>query len=202
MQTVMKFLEIKNFQKISDDIYDYVANRTEILDPTKYCFFNHVQPKHILQHTPSLANFLESNRLSPTVTAIIIVPPGLQDTLHTDVLGSYFRMLWPIKNCQGSLTRMFDVPREYLQLVNINNHANGDFDSNHASSNYCRVVGDQQWPLITEFELIQPVVMDTGVAHEIHYPVNAKGYRISFTIGFDMHLPISNSINAWQDLGF
>ena len=63
MRPVYKLLEIDNHQKISDDIYNYLVNHTELLKFEKYCFFNHISPIHIVQHVPSLKQFLDNNFL-------------------------------------------------------------------------------------------------------------------------------------------
>lgn len=202
MRPVYKFLEIDNYQKISDDIHHYLSNHTEILKFEKYCFFNHISPTHIVQHVPSLEEFLDKNSLKPTVTAVIVVPPGLENTLHVDVVEPYVRILWPIKHCQGSLTKMFDIPRECLKLHFQDNGAGGTFNPDHATSFFYQIVEQRDWPLINEFELLQPVLIDVSVAHAVHPAPDATEYRISFTMGFDKDLPISKSIEAWSKLGY
>jgi hypothetical protein len=197
MRPVYKLLEIDNHQKISDDIYNYLVNHTELLKFEKYCFFNHISPIHIVQHVPSLKEFLDNNCLKPTVTAVIVVPPGLENNLHADVDYPYVRVLWPIKHCQGSLTKMFDVPRECLKLHFQDEGVGGTFDPAQATSFFYQIVEQRDWPLIHEFELSQPVLIDVSVAHEVHPAPDATEHRISFTMGFDRDLAISKSINAW-----
>jgi hypothetical protein len=195
MRPVYKFLEIDNHQEISDDIYNYLINHTEILNPKNTVFFNHISSTHVIQHVPSLKEFLDYNFLKPILTAVIVVSPGRKDTLHVDVVDPYVRILWPIKHCQGSLTKMFDIPRECLKEKFLDN-ADHTFDPGHATS-FFEIVEQRDWPLINEFELSQPVIFDASVAHEVHTAPNATEHRISFTMGFDRDLPISKSIDAW-----
>ena len=184
-----KCLEVDNYQKISDDIYDYVINYTEILKFKTSVFYNNVSPIHIVQHVPSLKKFLDDNFLpTPTVTAIIVVPPVKERNLHVDTFDPYVRILWPIKNCQGSLTRQFDVPRECLKL---NFYPLGSTDTDY------QIMIERDWPLLSEIELLQPVLIDVSVAHEVHPAPDATEPRITFTIGFDRDLPISKSVKAW-----
>jgi hypothetical protein len=188
MKQTYRLFNIDNYQKIGDDIYDYVVNRTEILKYKTPVFYNDVSPAHIIQHVPSLKQFLDDNFLTPTVTAIVVVPPDDKDNLHVDTFDPYVRILWPIKNCQGWLTRLFDVPRECLEL---------NFTAQLSTDNYWQPVKGRNWPLIAEIELLQPVLIDVSVAHQVCPAPNATEHRISFTIGFDKDLPISKSIKAW-----
>jgi hypothetical protein len=207
MRQVYKFLEIDNHQAISDDIYNYLVNHTELLKFQNYCFFNHISPIHIVQHVPSLKQFLDNNCLKPIMAGVILVPPVPPDleksNLHVDVVDPYVRILWPIKNCQGSLTKMFNIPRECLKLISKENAVSGaQSNPENAQDRFYQIVGDQNWPLINEFELIQPALIDTSVAHEVQYAPGTTEYRISFTMGFDQDLPISKSIDAWPELNF
>ena len=187
MRPIWKFLEVDNYQKISDDIYDYMANYTEILKSKTPVFYNNVSPIHIVQHVPSLKKFLD-DRFLPMPTAIIVVPPSVERNLHSDTVDPYVRILWPIKNCQGSLTKMFDVPRECLKL---------NFSQSGSTDTYYQISLEKDWPLISDIELLQPVLIDVSIAHEVHPAPDATESRISFTIGFDRDLPISKSIKTW-----
>jgi hypothetical protein len=189
MRPIWKFLDIENHQKISDDIYNYMANHTGILKSETPVFYNNVSPIHIVQHVPSLKQFLDDKFLPmPTVTAIIVVTPSVERNLHSDTVDPYVRILWPIKNCQGSITKMFDVPRECLELT---------FSQSGSTDTYYQISLEKDWPLIGDIELLQPVLIDVSIAHEVHPAPDATKSRISFTLGFDRDLPISKSIKAW-----
>ena len=189
MRPVWKRLEVDNYQKISDDVYDYMVNYTEILKFKTPVFYNNISPMHIVHHVSSLKKFLDDNFLPiPTVTAIIVVSPSVESNLHADTIDPYVRILWPIRNCQGSLTKLSDVPRECLEL---------EFSQTGSTDTYYRPTVEKDWPLIDEIELLQPILLDVSIAHEVHPAPDAKEHRISFTIGFDRDLPISKSIKAW-----
>ena len=138
------------------------------------------------------------------LTAIVLVPPlpteQGKDSLHVDMLDPYVRILWPIKNCQGAITKLFDIPRENLKESFLDG-AEHTFDPNHATS-YFFPIEQRDWPLINEFELSQPVLIDVSVAHAVYPAPGATEYRISFAMGFDKDLPISKSIDAWTELNF
>ena len=188
MKQAYKLFNIDNYQKISDDIYNYVVNHTEILKVKTTVFYNDVPPTHIVQHVPSLKQFLDDNFLTPTLTAVIVVPPDEKNNLHVDSIDPYVRILWPVRNCQGSLTKLFDVPRECLE---------SDFYPVGSTGIFYRIVETRDWPLIAEIELSQPILIDVSIAHEVYPAPNATEPRISFTVGFGRDLAISKSIKSW-----
>lgn len=188
MKLVYKFYDVENHQAISDEVYDYVVNHTEILKPKTPVFFNDINILSMLRHTPLLINFLHEKFLEPKQIAVVVVPADMKPYLHVDTVDPYVRLLWPIKNCTGTKTKFYDIPREYLEL---------DHDSQGSSNIYYNITKEQQWPLIDEVELSQPLIFDASVAHAVHPAPNATEHRISFTIGFDKDLPISKSVKAW-----
>ena len=65
---------------------------------------------------------------------------------------------------------------------------------------------DRDWRFIGEVELTSPIVFDGSTAHAVHcaprpyaVPVHTDWFRITFTIGFDRSMPISNLVSAWPD---
>ena len=189
MKPIWKLFEVDNHQAISEQVYEYIINHTDILNSKRGpVFYNDISPIHMVQHVPLLEKFLNDNFLIPTTAAVIVLPPGRTNTLHVDTVDPFVRILWPVKNCQGSLTKLYDVPRECIELT---------YFPLESSTTYYNIVGDRDWPLLDEIELLQPVLIDVSVAHEVNLAPNATEPRISFTLGFDRDLPISKSIKAW-----
>ena len=188
MKLAYKFFDVDNHQTIGDEVYDYVGTHTEILKPKTPVFFNDVSVMSMLRHTPLLKNFLQQNLLEPKQISVVIVPSDMTPYLHVDTIDPYVRLLWPVKNCAGSKTKFFDIPREFLEL---------DHDSGGSTNTYFNITESRDWPSLGEVELTQPVIFDASVAHAVHPAPNATGHRISFTIGFDRDLPISKSVKAW-----
>ena len=184
-----RYINIENYNEISNQVYDFTVNHTDILKPRRPIFFNDVNTMHIIGHCPALKDFLIKNSLRPTQIAVVVVSPDLDPYLHADTLDPYVRLLLPVKNCEGAITRMYDVPRENLTL---------DWQNYSASNIYYDVIGDQDWPLLAEIELTQPVLFDASVVHAVYPAKDATDHRISFTIGFDRDLSISRSLKAWQ----
>ena len=187
MRLIYKFLDVNNHQHISDEVYEYVVNHTDILKPQDPVFFTDTDVQHTLTHTPLLQNFLQQRSLVPTKFSIIVAPADMIPYLHVDTKDAFVRILWPVKNCQGSKTKFYDVPRKYLKLSRLPNE--GVF--------YYDIIKQHNWQLIDEFELTCPLVFDAGVAHAVHPSPNSTEHRISFSVGFDRDLPISKSVQAW-----
>jgi hypothetical protein len=188
MKLVYKFLDVNNFQTISDEVYDYVVNCTEILQSIHPTFYTDVNIPHILKHSPSLREFLDQKFLMPDLISVIVVPPWEIPYTHVDYIDPYVRMLWPVRNCAGSRTKFYDVPKEFLKLT---------ADSKVSTNTYYHITEKRDWPLLGEVELIQPIVFDSSIAHAVHPAPDATEHRISFTLGFDKDLPISKSVKAW-----
>ena len=188
MKLVYKFYDVENHQAVSDEVYNFVVNHSNILTSSRPAFFNDVSIPGMLTHTPMLVDFLQQSSLVPKQIAVIVVAPDEKLQLHVDTADPYVRILWPVKNCIGARTKFYDVPREYLEL---------EHNTKDSSSLYYGITEQREWPSLGEIELTQPVIFDASVAHEVCAAPNATEHRISFTIGFDRDLPISKSVKAW-----
>jgi hypothetical protein len=186
MRPIYKFLEIENHQDISEEVYQYIITQTDALT-SKHYFVS--QPiNHMLSHCPLLVEFLQTRQLVPRLLATIVCRTNEQLKIHRDNDGvdPYVRILWPIKNCQGSKTKIWQVPEGAGELIS---EPNGTLHTEYSE--------DQERELIDEFELVSPVLFDASCVHNVCPDPELAGHRISFTIGFDRDLPISKSIKAW-----
>jgi hypothetical protein len=188
MKLVYKFYDVENHRAISDEVYSYVTEHTEILKPRNPIFFNDVDVFSMLKYTPLLAEFLQQQSLIPKQISVVVVPSDMDPYLHVDTIDPYVRLLWPVKNCIGARTKFYDVPRECLKL---------EHNIMGSSNIYYNITEQQEWASLGEIELTQPVIFDASVAHEVHPAPDATEPRISFTMGFDRDLPISKSVKAW-----
>ena len=118
MRPIYKFLDVDNFQAIGDQMYEFVANHTDILKPVEPVFFTDIDVEYTLYHVPLLKDFLNQQFLTPTKLSIIVAPAKSKPYLHVDTEDTFVRILWPVKNCAGSRTKFYDIPREYLKLSN------------------------------------------------------------------------------------
>lgn len=192
MNKIFKFLDVDNHQEISDEIYNFVLNHSDLLDSDAKFLFSLMDVDNMLTHTPLLQKFLQEKSLCPTVIGIVVTHADSPSNLHVDYVDNpnttYIRILWPVRNCQGSRTIFYNVPVESLQLVEQPN-----------GKPYYNIPDGQTLEYAEEFELTSPVVFDVSVAHEIIPAPGSTQHRISCSIGFDRALPLSNSIDAWDN---
>ena len=191
MSPIYKFLNIDNHQVIGDEVYQYTVDHTQVL-LLKNLFVDQDIGK-MLHYCPLLNDFLNIYKLIPKRLAIIVCPKNSEITMHKDNDGAdpYVRILWPVRNCQDSMTKLWQVPDDAGTLT---------VDANGIV--YTRFPSDQKRSQIDEFELSHPVLFNASCAHSVHPAPGSTKKRISFTIGFDRDLPISKSIEAWSELGF
>jgi hypothetical protein len=186
MKLAYKFLDVENHQAISEEVYRYIIDHTDAILNKNY--FNDQSIHHMLSHCPLLVEFLNSRHLVPKRLATIVCANKDTLTIHKDSDGvdSYVRILWPVRNCQGSKTKIWRVP-----------DGAGTLASDTNGILYTEFPINQERELIHEFELVSPVLFDASCVHSVHPDPELSGHRISFTIGFDRDLPISKSIKAW-----
>ena len=188
MRLVYKFLNIDNHQAISDEVYKYIVDHTDAILNENY--FNDQSIHHMLSHCSLLAEFLDSRHLVPQRLATIVCDNKDTLRMHKDSDGAdpYVRILWPVRNCQGSKTKIWRVPDGAGKLAS---DTNGTLFTEFST--------DQECELIDEFELSSPLVFDASCVHSVHPNTDLEGHRISLTIGFDRDLPISKSVKTWVD---
>jgi hypothetical protein len=191
MRPIYKFLNIDNHQEISNEVYQYTVDHTDVL-LCKNIFVDQ-DIGQMLHYCPLLNDFLNIYKLIPKRLAIIVCPKNSEITMHKDNDGvdPYVRILWPVQNCQGSKTKIWAVPKDAGTVM---------LDTNGIV--YTGFLAEQKRLQIDEFELSQPVLFNASCAHSVHPAPGSTETRISFTMGFDRDLPISNSIEAWSEFGF
>ena len=179
MNTIYKFLNIKDHHIVSEQMFAFVRDHSGllVLNPQ---FWTDLDVKTVLHHVPALSKLLKRNSLTPKQIAVIIVNPDNETDIHTDTLEPYVRILWPVKNCAGSRTKFYDIPRSFLRV-----EPPGRDSTNIACC---------------------PIVFDGSNAHAVHcaprsyaVPLHTDCFRMTFTVGFDKTLPISKLVSAWPD---
>ena len=190
MSSIWRYLTVDNHQLIGDEIYNFLLTQFDSLPhrPTNSSYYFGLNVSHTLKNCPLLAKFLSEQQLNPLVIAIVICNNQNKLELHIDLDGAdpYVRILWPVKNCQGSKTQFWRVPE-----------GSGKFISDNNGVLFTDFPPDQERELIDEFELTAPLVMDASVPHSADPDPDLDGDRISLIIGFDRDLPISKSVKAW-----
>jgi hypothetical protein len=168
-----RYLSIKNHAIISDKLYQFVQTKTDILE--KKWSWTTVDKDLVLAFVPELASslelFVQSNKIAQI--SFIYRPPGSQGPPHIDSK-KLVRILWPVKNCEGSYTKFFDLN---------NNEVVSKLDEE--GNTYLHINDKNPMPEIHAVELNRPIVFDTGVPHGVYTNPRLTGPRISATISFD-----------------
>lgn len=164
-----QYLDIPNHEVISNKIYDFLITNYDI---EKFIFWNEIDYKKLLNTIHDFKNAIDTLKLS--IKSIAIIKTKVNGNIHVDYndinLGGP-RLLWPIKNCNGSETRFFDVKQEWLETVFLENNIAYNKINNPSPLNQ-----------IDQFELSRPVVFNPQVAHGIYCnPIYIED-RISMTI--------------------
>jgi hypothetical protein len=178
-----KFLNIPNHEHVSNAVYDYVVNHTEILQ--KPVFWNWLDPEQVLTHVPDMARWFESKGVKPVLMALIYIEYTASDLTHIDVDPS-FRVLWPIRNCAGSHTIFYNIDRKYFRRIH-----------DHGAIYWELIKPDAPRKTMDFVELTQPVVFNPTLPHNIVLTQKLHGPRLSLTIGFDPQDPHSVNMDVW-----
>jgi hypothetical protein len=163
-----KFLSVDHHEDISKEIYRYIVEKTDILD--KQIFWNSVNVEKILEFIPLLKEYLVAENLTAKSMAIICTPAKTQGYIHIDAVPD-IRILWPIKNCKGSITKFFDIDDSYVKLDYLENGVP-----------YMNITHPGPYTQLGEFELTEPVLFNPGIGHGIYTDPEITELRISFTI--------------------
>ena len=163
-----KKLDIPNHSLISDQMYDFVVNKTTILQ--KNIFWTYVNAHQVFDQIPDLKTISDSLKIDVDAIAVIWAPPGLEGAIHIDY-GRDMRILWPIKNCEGSYTRFFKVDPSHVKVARLPNN-----------EPYYEITQPEPYEVLDELELTQPVVFDSSIAHGIYTNPGCTEPRLTFTI--------------------
>jgi len=180
--TPFKFIDIPDYDSMLLKIKNHITNNTDVFTnpiPGGHpeSFANMLDKNSLLENVPELREWLSIHNLIVSYVVVFGINPIATNLLHADnVLSngdSDVRILLPIQNTKGSLTRFFDVPSDqFLPAINS------------IGTKYRSIIGTGPFKLIDQVELIKPIVINTGVPHDI--VVNTEsGYRLSMGIGFE-----------------
>ena len=169
---IYKYIDVDKQEYISNKIYEYISKNTLILH--KRYMWNDISVSLLLNHVPELA--IELKKIinhDITMISVIYMDAGRIGGTHIDTGPYDYRVLWPIKNCQGSYTKFYDLNGNN---INVGYGKNGD--------KYLGVEEVNPLIEIESIELIKPVVFNTNLPHAVHTNPECDGPRITVTIGF------------------
>jgi hypothetical protein len=176
-----KFIEIPNYDALVVEILKYLNEKTTAISEPKSgmnpeATWNWLDPNPLLDNVPALAQWITQHGLVVRYVALIGLTSRAENLLHTDddlPDGKVdVRILLPLQNTSGSITRFYDVPPDQIVA-----------QSTPDGTIYKAIVGEGPFPLISELELTKPIVFNSSIPHDI--VVNRQaGFRLSLAIGF------------------
>jgi hypothetical protein len=160
----------------------YLENHTDILKTSmanSLIFGSFHDPATMNEKIPELVELCEWIGITPETYQFIQLRPAHAwpkgaDPIHVDPQ-SIARVLLPVRNCEGSINRFYDVPSywfretwsEVRQMVNYKNFYKGDY---------------KEFPMTAEFELDDVYLFNISYPHGIWPNPKSTEQRITFTI--------------------
>ena len=163
-----KKLDIPNHTAISDKIYEFVVNQTPILK--RKIFWSYVNVHQVFKFIPEIKDITDSYDIEVAAMAVIYAPPGLQGAIHIDYAKDT-RLLWPVRNCEGSYTRFFNIEPKFVKVARLENN-----------EPYYTITKQEPYEVIEQLELLQPVMFDSSIAHGVYTNPRSTEPRLTFTI--------------------
>jgi len=164
-----KFIDIPNYQLISDKVYNYMLSTNILADKVVW---NWVFRWELLLAVPELEQALDLLNLEIDRIAIINAQPSSTVNIHIDY-DTVPRMLWPIRNCTGSYTNFYKVDSD-----NVMEHRGPKGDKS------LLIKHPELAEKIDTLELVSPVMFKPWIAHDIVTNPLYTDPRISMTIRF------------------
>jgi hypothetical protein len=167
---IYKFIDIPGHSLISDKVYNYVLNNTDII--TGNAIWNWTNQQEILGAVPELKIATDNLQLEIERISIIKAQPKSNIRIHIDY-DREPRMLWPIRNCQGSYTKFFDV-----DPANVTEHRGVKNDI------YYLIKSPETAQQIDSLELVSPIMFKPWIAHGVWTNPDCEESRLTMTIKF------------------
>lgn len=149
-------------------LHDYVKTHTDIL--VREHTVNVIDIGDVIQHVPELVDFFAQHSVTPRSGFFLYSKPSEPLPPHVDY-GKPKRFLFPVFNCQGSITEFYKAADDEIVLATLRN---GD--------KFYNVKIAPPYTILEQFELTQPVVIDTGIPHGVSRNCSNDACRISFTV--------------------
>lgn len=167
---IYKFVNIPNCQLISDKMYSYIVDSTDILGGE--AIWNWTNTEQVLRAVPELGKAITDLGLEIERISIIKTEPKANIRIHIDY-DKEPRMLWPIRNCVGSFTNFFKVdPENIVEKRGVKNDI------------YYLILRPELAEQIDSLELVAPVIFKPWVAHGVWSNQEFNEPRLTMTIKF------------------
>ena len=176
------YLSIDNHQDISNQIYTHLTNNYNV---NQFGFWTDINHTKLYYDIPELRTVFEDMGL--IINSASIIKTNGVCPIHVDYPSegkvALPRILWPVKNCEGSRTNFFHIERSWLKEKKLSN-----------GIPYYHIDNKEPLVEIDSFELNRPVIFNPDQAHNVTCNPSLKGDRISLTIDASPNSIISKEL--------
>jgi hypothetical protein len=111
-------LPCDNIEIISNQIYQYVKEKTDILNTTIYGW-HFVDCQELLDNAPNLLDYFKTNKLVPRHAAVTIVTDSTHLPRHIDELPVIAKINFPVINTAGWANRWYSNDVMVAELLDM-----------------------------------------------------------------------------------
>jgi hypothetical protein len=165
-------------QTITEKIKNYVLTRTNIIE--KQLFWNNLNKEDAFEQIPEIKELFDSMGLEIEKFSIVYIhkdwTSGLIHCDYNPTIPSGIcpvRVLWPVYNCEKSVTKFYEVDRESLPFT---------IDEQYGS--YIEIFPEHIKSEIGGLYLDKPYIIDPNVAHGIWLDPDTADFRLSASFAF------------------
>ena len=165
---IYHILDIDNYQEIHSELVAHALAQVAACQGR----FNHINLADLLAACPLLAQWFNTQDLTPRIAALILFPPGSdQEGTHTDSESDYLALNWGLANLEATWTAFYRL-RSGDPVIKTQPLGR---PWQHYPSADLEEIG--------RVNLVKPTVINAGVPHCVHNPTGDT--RISMSFRFD-----------------
>lgn len=160
---------VDNYDLMIKEIRKKVLHEVEI--HPEWLGYDVVSISDFLDSCPIFHNFIKTKNLMLRIIAVIVVRPNRHSPIHTDAITPGFNtyaLNMGISNYEHTKTQLFSAdPSAVVERKNTAGHPFMAYDETKCS-------------VITEFNLISPVLFDTSIPHRVFNDTLETRISVSF----------------------
>jgi len=170
-------LECNNLAEIQQQVLIWIESKnSQVLSSNK--LWNKIDTTDLIKSTPALIKYCQSLDLKIREVALTIINKREDADLHIDELPITAKINIPILNTENTFNRWYDVPKDLIDSTQpILNHFGKKF-YNFKNVDYTKL------KLLGEIELLNPVVFNSQIAHNIILSEQCRFPRIVLSCAF------------------
>lgn len=175
------YLDIDQSKQISKEVFDFIQTETTVFERAE--FWNFLNLDKMCCSCPTLLEFLRTNKLRPVVSVCIQVhKEKSNNVIHMDGGNEFVkknpRILFPISNCDNSVTKFYK-----LKIENLDQNSIDSIDTDYF------FVNGEDAEFTQSCTLNKPVLFNPRYPHAVCMDNSSPSPRLSLTFFF-MNVPV------------